>query len=255
MIFMDRRAAVAAATVVASFFVYATAIAADPAVIVPPAVSPPKPQPVRELRKDIRDIRVERRETVKDEFQKARTDIKTIRATATSAGATKDAVRSQVKDIRTGAKQNIKDTRTGAREEIKAKQAELRRVRLNREFERVYRRFMAAVERLEKLATRIESRLKKFEEQSRDMSTSRTRLAEVRANISAARNDTEAIKTAAVSSGVALDAETALGSLRTTVKMAKESIRVAHAALVQVVNGMKPGRSGTPATTTAESSG
>ena len=252
---MERTVTNTAAVAAILLLVASTALAADPAGIALPAVPPPKPQPARELRKDIRDIRVERRETVKDEFQKARTDIKAIRATATSSGATKDAVRSPVKDIRTEAKQNIKDARTEAREEIKTKQAELRRVRLNREFERVYRRFTAAVERLEKLATRIESRLKKFEEQSRDMSASRTRLAEAQAKISAARNDTEAIKTAAVSSGGTLDAGTALESRRNAVKTAKESIKVAHAALVQVVNGMKPGRSGTPATTTAESSG
>lgn len=255
MIFMDRKAAIVAATAVASFFVAATAIAADPAGIAPPAVPPPKPQPVRELRKDIRDVRVERRETVKEEFQKARTDIKAIRATATSSGAAKDAVRSQVKDVRTEAKQNIKDIRTDARGEIKTKQAELRRVRLNREFERVYQRFTAAVERLEKLATRIESRLNKFEGQSRDMSASRARLASARANINTARSNTDAIKTAAASSGGALDAATALEGLRNTVKTAKESIRAAHAALVDAVNGMKPGRNGVPATTTAESSG
>src|SRR3989344_5912060 len=150
MNFMERTVTNTAAVAAILLLVASTALAAAPAGIALPAVPPPKPQPARELRKDIRDIRGERRETVKDEFQKARTDIKAIRETATSSGTTKDAVRSQVKDIRTEAKQIIKDTRTGAREEIKTKQAELRRVRLNREFEHVYQRFTAAVGRLGK---------------------------------------------------------------------------------------------------------
>ena len=86
------------------------------------------------------------------------------------------------------------------------------------------------------------------------MSASRTHLADAQAKLSQARNDTAAIKTAGGSLGGAAHIETVLERVRNAVKTAKESVKTAHEALIDTVNGMKPGRSGSPATTT-ESTG
>lgn len=216
--------------------------------------SNPKAQAVREIKKDIRDIRVERHEAVKNEREQARESVKTIRTTATSTGNTRKEVQKQIKDVRTDAKQNVKDIRADARKDIAAKQMELRRTKLHRELLRMHTRFVAAVERLERLADRIDSRIKKFKEQSRDMSASETGLIEARAKIATAKSDVASIKTAATStSGAMIDAKETLERVRGAAQTAKESIKTTHEALVQVVNGMKPGRSGTPATSTTES--
>ena len=241
MMVTKSKAPVFVAAILSGLFFAASALAQDSVVN----------QEVRNIRGEIRDIRTERREAVKSEVEKARTEVKNIRATATTSGGTRNDVRTQIKDVRTETRQNVKDIRSDARDEIKAKQETLRRARLNREVEKIYKRFMAAVERLRKLADRIESRIMKFEEQGRDMASSKAKLTEARTKIDKARIDTEAILGTGVSqTSTTTGIDTALQNLRGAVNTAKESVKTAHAALVDVVNGMKPGRTGTPATTT-----
>jgi len=196
-----------------------------------------RPQ-VKALRGDIKETMVESRANIKTEAESARTDVKNIRQTATTSGRTKAEVEAEIDARRTEAKENIKDTRTDTKEVVKEKRAEIKGTIVKAALEKAVRRLAAAILRLETIASRIESRINKFEALGVDMAHSKTALGGAWLKIDEAKALVAALKNTALESRVTKDK---LETLRQEVKNAHDGVKAAHAALVDVINSMKPG--------------
>jgi len=106
-------------------------------------------------------------------------------------------------------------------------------------------RFEAATNRLEKLASRIEARIAKIEAAGTDESESKDLLDEAKAKIETAKTSITLIVFPSVSdssSSASTTAELMKEAFQTTkeqIAEAKEDLKVAHAALVDVINSLK----------------
>jgi len=144
-----------------------------------------------------------------------------------------------------------KQERMGARMQ---KLEERRKQMIKKFFEKMVRRFDAAINRLKKLADRIDSRLTKFAtERGKDVTLLRTRLVEAKAKITEAE---AAINAAKAGLDGALNSETpreAFEAVKKLISDARDKIKEAHQALVKVVTeikGASGGVKGGTATTT-----
>ncbi|MBI2618069.1 hypothetical protein HYW58_01320 [Candidatus Kaiserbacteria bacterium] len=113
--------------------------------------------------------------------------------------------------------------------------------RIDSYLERISRKMTAAVERLDKLSDRIESRINKLEARGVDMAKARELLETARVHITEAG---ESLKTALSEAKEALAGDIsrdAFGKMASTLAHAKEKLRDAHQALVEVIRTMKAG--------------
>lgn len=201
---------------------------------------------VQQKRQDIKDIRTDRRETVKDELGNMRKDIKTIRETATS---TPEMMRKEVKERRDEARDTVKTTREEARTAVKEKKQEIRSEVLKQRIVRAVRKIDHAIDRLEKAAERIGSRIEKFKAQGVDVGGAATLLEGAKGKITTAREKLSALE--ALRGETVTDPKAFLEKVKAATDGAVQAVKDAHAALVSVVTSLKPGlnRETAPATT------
>lgn len=193
-----------------------------------------------------------RREDLKAEMEQKREEIKNQM----------EAKRDEMEQKR----ENIKDQIETKREEIKDKMEERRETalsvikeRLDKFSENVVKRFNAAIERLETLANRIDSRIAKMEEEGLDVLNAKELLSIAEVKIETAKTSTAGISLE--SQAVVSDSDTSstttikanFDTLRRQIETAKTDIKAAHTALVDVINTLKPGlRKATSTATTTE---
>lgn len=128
------------------------------------------------------------------------------------------------------------ETRQAERE---TKLSDQRNERIEKFLSNIKRKMDAAISRLSKLAERIESRIVKFEDRGVDMAEATQLLEVAKGSISGA---VESIVAAFERAREALGADIsrdAFGSVISELKKAKESLRSAHASLVEVIRIMK----------------
>lgn len=99
-------------------------------------------------------------------------------------------------------------------------------------------KLVAATERLAEISGKITARLEKIEASGKDMTEGKNLLVSANALIEAAKVKAEAVSTVAVFSD---DIEESFEALKTATKEAREAIKEAHSALVNVIKGIKPG--------------
>ncbi len=128
------------------------------------------------------------------------------------------------------------------RQLVAAKISEKRKIRITAFFQRMMERFGYAIARLNKLADRIESRLDKFEEKSRDVSGARAILEEAKTSIATAEAKVAEAKAAIDEALASDDPKTAFEGVRNLVHEARDFIKKAHQDLVRVVKTLKPAR-------------
>lgn len=173
------------------------------------------------------------------------------------ADTKRETLKNELEEKREEVKDEMKERRDGARD----KAVENIKNRLSKFIDKLIERFSAAISRLEKLADRIASRIVKMEAEGIDVSKAKSLLSEARVKIEVAASSTAAIKVKALefqSSDTATttaDLRLNYEAVKDAVEQAKSDIKAAHAALVDVVNNLKPGRNkiDTEATTTATS--
>jgi len=117
------------------------------------------------------------------------------------------------------------------------------KIRMDQFVQKVVERLGAANNRLEKIAGRIDSRIAKMQAQNIDVAAAKTLLATARTDIETAQTST-----AMITADFASSEATSTAALRdeytvvkTEIEKAKNDIKTAHAALVDVVNSLKPG--------------
>lgn len=129
-----------------------------------------------------------------------------------------------------------------ARESGEADKAKSERAdRIASYLERVSRKMTAAVERLDILSSRIESRINKLEERGIDMTRTKELLEAARVSITEAG---ESLKTALSDAREALSIDISrdsFGKVVSGLAHAKEKLREAHQTLVEVIRTMKSG--------------
>lgn len=130
---------------------------------------------------------------------------------------------------------------------------EERREKLIKEHaDRVVRRLTQALERFDNIADRIGSRLDKLATEGASVTDLRTKLAAARAKIADAKTSVSGIQAAVEAVLISSDPKASFEAAREVINGAHEKVKAAHAALVDVVNALKPGsiRATTTPTTT-----
>ncbi len=141
-------------------------------------------------------------------------------------------------------KANIEAKREAVQEAVKERrEAVAKQVleRLEKFISTVVTRFESAVERLDTLSARIQSRIDKLAEAGIDVSESQKSLDEAKTKIQLAKDEVAKIKPKA-DEVVGGDARALYPELKEVVGKAKEAIKEAHSALIEVVKGLKPGQ-------------
>jgi TolA-binding protein len=166
-------------------------------------------------------------------------------STATSSSARERAEDrfEEMKEEREAGLQARQEERTEQRSEV----IEKLQANFNRFNENLVQRFEAAVERLAKLASRIESRIAKMESQGSDMAESKKLLSDARVKLSTASSSVaslvDGIETLDLSQATSTQSfKGAFKVVKDLVGKAKSDLKAAHAALVDVIESMKPGR-------------
>lgn len=218
---------------------------------------------IRDGRENIREEKQDRKEDGKT----LRQDFRADRATLKNSTSTKRETAEQVRDLRQDLQEDVKARNEEAREKIKDERAhirdlkeERRREQAKKHFDHMVARMVAHIERLEKLADRIDSRIKKFEATGRDMTKAKQLLVTAEAKISAAKSALETFKTegsAIVATIASTTPKDTLKNLKSLADVVEKAIKEAHRALVDAVNSMIPGKPGRATTTppTATSTG
>ena len=135
------------------------------------------------------------------------------------------------------------------RQEAKLKIDEIRRSKILKYFEQMIRRFEAAIERLSDLSGRISSRLDKFAETGKDVSSFKDQLAKIDEQIELAKLlvDESWTKAQALlnSTDVDNDLQDRFGLVREVVVGLKDKTKEIHQSLIRLITDIK-GASGTP---------
>jgi chromosome segregation ATPase len=103
------------------------------------------------------------------------------------------------------------------------------------------RRFNAAIDWLEKISERIESRIAKLKEDGVNTSEAEGYLNEAKTEIAEAKSAVSSLSEAAEEALSAESLREAFQRVRELVQTARESIKDAHAALIKAVRSLKPG--------------
>jgi ABC-type transporter Mla subunit MlaD len=172
----------------------------------------------------------QKRETLKTEIEKRKTEFKT------EINNKKEEIKSEVEKRKEGAISQIKE-------------------RLAKFTSNTVERFNAAIDRLEKLAQRIDSRIGKLEAEGVNVSKAKELMVIAKLKIETAKTSVSGISLQSELTASSTATSTAMikkdfDGLRAQLDKAKTDIKAAHAALVDVVNNLKPGRNKT-ATSTA----
>ncbi len=163
-------------------------------------------------------------------------------------------------------KQGMEDRRNAIKEkkaEVKSNLDGKRLENMKKQGERVIERLAAALKRLQNIAERLDSRIKKSEEKGFDTVKAKADLVIAKAKIEAAKTKLDAAKTAIANIILGTDgtATTTPGEILSgKIKLIKEQVRIveealkeAHKALVQATTDLK-GKSGDKTATTTKAS-
>ncbi len=192
----------------------------------------------------------QKREDLKMEMEKRREELKTqMEERKDEMEQKRETVKDQVEAQREEIRNQMEERREGAIGVIKE--------RLSKFTENLVKRFDAAIERLEVLADRIDSRISKMEAENLDVTDAKELMVVARikletAKTSAAGIDLESVLVASSTATTTATIKADFDSLRTQIEKAKSDIKAAHAALVDVIKNLKPGQRKQPtATSTA----
>ncbi len=172
----------------------------------------------------------------------------------------RESLKEEMEEKRENLKKEMEEKREGAKEELETRKETLKdkmeerkdgaltkiQERLKKFNENVIERFEAAVERLEKLAQRIDSRIAKMEAENIDvkgakdlMVVAKLKIETAKTSISGIDFESEVIASSTATTTVAFKKD--FESLKLQIEKAKTDIKAAHAALVDVINSLKPG--------------
>jgi len=179
---------------------------------------------------------------IKREVEQKREEIKN------RVGEEKEVLKNRIEERREELKQNLEQKR----EEIKNRVEERRQnatdqitERVNKFISKIIERFSTAVNRLDILVIRIESRIEKIEARDIDVTEANDLLVIAKNKIETAKTSIslialpEIIDPAASTTASAI--KEAFETTKTQIEQAKKDLKAAHTALVEVIKSLKPG--------------
>lgn len=187
---------------------------------------------MKEKGKEIREELKDRKTVIKQEF-----------------GARTATARTEMKDKMLKLRDEFKAKMETRKEELKKKFGEQRAARIEQFFTNMTEKFEHAIDRLDGLADRIESRINALSAAGKDMTGPKADLAVAQAKIDAAEKGLADTKTKYAELGTSTDPRKKFAEVKTLVAGVEQQVKEAHAALIRTIAGMK-GMGSTTATTT-----
>lgn len=184
------------------------------------------------------------------------TTAKQVRATATSTSQVREEVRNEIRQMVASTTDKIKELRDERKvqmeqklQEIKNKYQEQRQTRIAAYMEKMINRFNAAATRLETLANRLDSHLTNLETKKVDTIEARALLVIAKTKIQVAKDSIILIQPTTDSALQSIDMKAAFDSVKQIIAATQQTLKDVHAALVDVINSIKPGLNKTATTT------
>lgn len=181
----------------------------------------------------------EKSEEAKKEFELRKKEIETKR----------EALKEEIEKRREEMKKELEDRKENIRGEVEKRREEnLQKIqeKASKFIKNVLERYEAAIERIEKLASRIETRITKMESDQIDvkkakelMLIAKVKIETAKTSVAGVKLDAELVSTSTATTTSAFKAD--FQKFRTQLENAKKDIKAAHAALVEVINNLKPG--------------
>ena len=168
-------------------------------------------------------------------------------STSTDHQDRKTTIKEEVEAKKETIKQNLQTKKEEIKNSVeKTRQNATNKIvdRINQFVQNIITRYEAAINRLETLSARIDSRITKMEDKNIDVTIGKDLLAIARTKIETAKISTAGI--ASTTDNMIFGTTTAavkenFQAIKTQIEKAKEDIKAAHAALVDVVSSLKPG--------------
>jgi hypothetical protein len=143
----------------------------------------------------------------------------------------REEIRQKIEDKRATVLQRIEDAKTKAREKFGEA--------VQRSVGNIVNRLSNAVEHLNTIATRIDTKIKEYESQGRDMSVSVGLLAEAQTAITAAQDKISTVGTVLTTALGATDPKAQMPTIRAAVKAAEDALKAAKEALHKALESTK----------------
>lgn len=145
------------------------------------------------------------------------------------------------KQLREERLENVKEKIAERKASQEAKLTDLRKEKIKSYFSKLQRRLLAAIERLEKLIDRIESRLAKIKEENGNVNTTQitTKIAEAKQLLESAKADLQTANDNLDDILESDDPKEAFGVVRSSVKSIKEKLVQVHRILVHFIGDIK----------------
>lgn len=137
--------------------------------------------------------------------------------------------------------------RQGRGAQIRERLSEVKRNRVAHLWANMERKFQWAIDRLGRIADRIDSRTQKFEAKGADVTDAKAKLADARTQIDAAKIAFATAKADAETLKTSDDPKAAFETLRGDVKNVRDALKAAHVALVEAVKVLKGASTAHPA--------
>lgn len=147
----------------------------------------------------------------------------------------RETIKDEIEAKKEALKNSIEERRQNALDKIKE--------RVDKFVQNMTERFNAAIERLDTLASRIDSRIAKLKEAKIDATKAERLMATAKTKITVAKTSVSGL-TGAISDTASTTASVKeeFKAIKDQIEKAKNDIKAAHAALVDVVNNLKPGQ-------------
>jgi chromosome segregation ATPase len=179
----------------------------------------------------------QKRETMKADIEAKRETMKAeIDAKKDEIDEKKDTIKAQIEERRQNIKSEVEERKSNAVGVIKE--------RIGTFTQNVIKRFNAAIERLDTLAGRIDSRIAKIEAEGGDTAKAKELMAVAKTQLETAKISTSGVELE-VKALISVEASTTaeikdeFDSLKDQIEKAKGDIKKAHSSLIEVINSLK----------------
>lgn len=218
-------------------------------------------QDLKEKKDSLKQEFVDKKEQLKDKVDGTRSETKDKREVVrTEMQEKREALKKEMQEKKEGMKKEIEAKREQfkvsaqeRRDALKKKLGEKRAENIEKFFMNMSEKFHAAIGRLNTFADKIEDRLDKAEDNGKDVSVARTKLADAQSRIAATERSLADAKTGYKEMVKDSDPKAAFAKVKEAVGSVAANVREAHKLLVEVVTSLKGLGSGietAPVTTT-----
>ena len=198
-----------------------------------------KREKIQQEREELKQKIEEKRDGLKERTTAIKQDFEVKRTVA------REQVQAEIKKVR----EDFKTKAEARKVEMKKKFGEMRSQRIEQFFSKMTEKFESAIDRLDRMAEKIQARIDAASANGRDMTNAKADLAIAQTKIDEAEKILVDAKAKYAELGASMDVKKKFAEVKTLVQGVEQEIKNAHGALVRVIANMK-GMGTTTATTT-----